>query len=79
MPHRQNSSTNWYPQQTDRIGCVMVSVLSSSVVDSGFDPRSIAICCFSDKHAALRKKSKDWFPRNWDNVSTNCCFSEQAL
>ena len=29
----------------------------------------ISICCFSAKHAALRRKSKDWFVRNPDNVS----------
>ncbi len=50
----------------NRIGGVMVSVLASSVIDRGFDPWSgqtkdykINICCFSDKHAALRSKSKD--------------------
>jgi hypothetical protein len=34
----------------------MVSVLASSVVDHGLEPRSdkIGICCFSAKHAALR-------------------------
>ena len=44
----------------------MVSVLSSSVVDHGFEPRScqtkeykIGICCFSTKHAALRIKEKE--------------------
>ena len=54
----------------------MVSVLASSVVDRGFDPRSgqtkdykIGICCFSAKHAALRIKSKDWLDQNKDNVS----------
>ena len=26
------------------------------------------ICCFSAKHAALRRKSKDWLTRNQDNV-----------
>ena len=53
----------------------MVSVLASSVVDCGFDPRSgqtkdfkIGICCFSAKHAALRRKSKDWLARNQNNV-----------
>ena len=30
---------------------------------------NIGICCFSTKNAALRKKSKDWFARNQDNVS----------
>ena len=54
----------------------MVSVLASSTVDRGFEPRSggtkvykISICCFSAKHAALRRKSKDWLARNQDNVS----------
>ena len=42
----------------------MVNVLSSSVVDRGFEPSSgktkdykIGICCFSAKHTALRSKS----------------------
>jgi hypothetical protein len=54
----------------------MVSVLTSSVVDCGFEPRSgqtkdykIGICCFSDKHAAFRRKSKDWLARNQDNMA----------
>ena len=29
----------------------------------------IGICCFSAKHAALRRKRKDWLARNQDNVS----------
>ena len=29
----------------------------------------IGIYCFSVKHAALRRKSKDWVARNQDNVS----------
>jgi hypothetical protein len=29
----------------------------------------IDVCCFSAKYAALRRKSKDWFVRNQDNVS----------
>ena len=60
----------------NRFGGVMVSVLSSSLVDRGFDPRSgqtndynIGICCFSAKHAALRSKGKDWLARNQNNVS----------
>ena len=58
------------------IGGLMVSVLTSSAVDPGFEPRSdqtkdykIDICCFSAKHASLRRKSKDWLARNQDNVS----------
>ena len=54
----------------------MVSVLASIAVNRGFEPRSgqikdyeIGICCFSAKHAALKKKSKDWLARNQDNVS----------
>ena len=54
----------------------MVSLLVSSVVDRGFEPRSgqtkdykIGICCFSTKHAELRRKSKDWLVRNQENVS----------
>jgi hypothetical protein len=56
----------------------MVSVLASSAVDRGFDPRSgqtkdykIGVCCFSSKRAALRRKSKDWLARNQDNVPEN--------
>ena len=54
----------------------MVIVLVPSAVDRGFESRSgktkdyeIGIRCFSVKHAALRRKSKDWFARNQDNVS----------
>ena len=54
----------------------MVSILTSSEVDRGFKPWSgqtkdykIDICCFSAKHTALRRKSKDWFARNQNNVS----------
>ena len=71
----------------------MVSVLASSAVGRGFEPRlgqtkdyKIGICCFSSKHAAFRRKSKDWMARNqnnmseWSNMSTaDCCFSELAL
>ena len=44
----------------------MVSVVASSAVDRGFEPRSgqikdyeIGICCFSAKYAAFRRKNKD--------------------
>ena len=60
----------------NRISGVMVSMVASSAVDRGFEPRSgqakdyeIGICCFSAKHAALRRKSKDWLAQNQDNVS----------
>jgi len=29
----------------------------------------IGICCFSVKHAALKRKSKYWLARNEDNMS----------
>ena len=58
------------------ISGVMVSVFALSAVDRGFEARSgqtkdyeIGICCFSAKHAALRRKSKDSLARNQDNVS----------
>ena len=58
------------------IGGVMVSVLASSVIERGFETHSgqtkdykIGICCFSAKHAALRRKSKECLARNRDNVS----------
>jgi hypothetical protein len=48
------------------ISGVMVSVLDSNAVDHVFERQSgktkdyeIGICCFSTKHPALRRKSKD--------------------
>ena len=46
----------------------MNSGLASSAVDRGFEYKT-GICCFFTKHAALRKKSKDWLARNHNNVS----------
>jgi hypothetical protein len=64
----------------------MVSVLVSTVVDRGFEPRSgqtkdykIGICCFSAKHAALMRKSKDWLARNQNNVSEWSDISTRGL
>jgi hypothetical protein len=79
--------------QSNRIGGVMVSVLTSSAVDRGFEPRSgqtknykIGMCCFSAKHAALRRKSKTgWLgirimcPSGATFLSADCCFNELAL
>ena len=54
----------------------MVTVLASNTVGRGFESRTgqtkdykIGICCFSAKHAALRRKGKDGLVRNQDNVS----------
>ena len=54
----------------------MVSVPFPCAVDCEFESRSgqtrdykIGSCCFSAKHASLRRKSKDWLARNQDNMS----------
>ena len=54
----------------------MVNMLASSAVGRGVEPRSslikhyiIGVCYFSSKHAALRRKNKDWLARNQNNVS----------
>ena len=54
----------------------MVSVLASSALGRGFEPRSgqtkdyaIGICCVSAKYAVLRSISKEWLARNQNNVS----------
>ena len=72
----------------------MVSVLASIAVDRGFEPRlgqtkdfEIGICCFSAKHMAIRRKSKDCLARNQDIMRpsgttclpVDCYFSELAL
>ena len=64
----------------------MISVLASSAVAGGFEPRSghnkdlqIGICCFSAKHAALRRMSKDWLARNHINASEWCEMSTRGL
>jgi hypothetical protein len=50
-------------------------MLTLSVVDCGLEPRfgqtkdyEIGICCFTAKHAAIRRKNKDWLIQNQDNV-----------
>jgi hypothetical protein len=64
----------------------MVSVLTLSAVDRGFEPQSgqtkdfkIGIYCFSAKHAALRSKSKDWLAQNQNNVSEWSDMSTRGL
>ena len=60
----------------NRISGVIVIMLVSSVVDRGFESRSgetkaynIGICCFSDRHAALRRKSKNGLSK-WGDMPT---------
>jgi hypothetical protein len=62
--------------ELNQIGGVMISVLASSAVDHGFEPRSgqtkdyeFGICCFSAMHAALRRNSKEWLDRRQNEVS----------
>ena len=57
-------------------GLLGLRTIGPTPVDLGFEPRSgqtkdyeISICCFSAKHAALRRKSKDWLARNQAYVS----------
>ena len=64
----------------------MVNVLASSAVDRGFEPRwgqikdyKIGMCCFSAKHAPLRRKNKDWLARNQNNVSEWSDMSTRGL
>ena len=61
-------------KSSNRIGGEMVSVLASSGVDRGFEPRlgqtqDYGICCFSAEHVALRRRTKTGWTRNQDNVS----------
>jgi hypothetical protein len=67
---------SYYSIHHNRIGGVIISMLASSAVDRGFEPRSgqtkdyeIGICCFSAKQPVLRRKSKDWSAQNQNNVS----------
>ena len=61
-------------KKNHRIGGVMVSVLAGQTKDY-----TIVICCFSAKHAALRRKSKDWLARNQNNVSQWSDISTRGL
>jgi hypothetical protein len=70
----------------NRIGGIIVSMLTSSAVDRGFEPRSgqtkdyeIGICCFSAKHVALQRKSKDSLARKQNNVSKWSDMSTRGL
>ena len=51
-------------------------MLDSIAVYRGFEPQSgqtknckIGFCCFSAKHVAFRRKSKDWLTWNQNNLS----------
>ena len=62
----------WFRQK--RIRGVMVGMLALSTIDLGSSvghtkEYKIGIYCFSAKHAALRRKSKEWLAQNQNNVS----------
>ena len=78
-----NVSCNQY---WNRIGGVMVSMLSYIAVDRGFEPRwsqtndyKYGICCFSAKHTSLRIKNKVWLVRSQNNVSEYRDMSSRGL
>jgi hypothetical protein len=67
---------NFLELNSNHIINVMVSMLTSSAVDCGFESglgqikdNKIDICCFFTKGTAFRFKSKDWLVLNQDNVS----------
>ena len=54
----------------------MVSVLASSAVDRGFEPRwikpktmKLVFVASSLRKSAVKRKSKDWLSQNQENVS----------
>jgi len=58
---------------------IVTQLLALSAVARGFELWSsqtkyykIGICCFSAKHAALRRKSKEW----GTCLPADCCFSQ---
>ena len=64
----------------------MASVLTSNAVDREFEPRSvqtkdyeIGMCCFSAKHIAIKRKSKNWSALNQNNVSEWSDMSTRGL
>ena len=64
------------------IGDVIVIVLASSAVYRGFEHGSgqtkvyiIGICCYSVKHATLRRKNRDWFTRFHNSTWVSTIFS----
>ena len=44
-------------------------IINKKTLSGQIKDYKIGICSFSAKHAALRRKSKDWLARNQDNVS----------
>ena len=75
-----------FPIHPNRIGGIIIRVLASSAVDRGFENLSgqtkdykISICCFSAKHAELKRKNTVWLSRNQNNVSERGDMRTRAL
>ena len=51
------------------LACLGTTTALSSIMGVTLTAAIGGICCFSPKHAALRRKSKDWLNRNQNNVS----------
>jgi hypothetical protein len=60
------ASVMWCNGWRARLECGILRVRAQS---GQTNDNKIGICCFSVKKVALRSCSKDWLPRNWDNVS----------
>ena len=55
----------------------MVTVLASSTVDYGFEPRSGQIKDYKIVHAAQGLRTKDWLVWKWNNVlKLNLAYTE---
>ena len=64
--------------QFNCISGLIVNMLAWSVVDQTKDYK-ISIYSFSAKHAALRRKGKNWLARNQNNVSERSDMSTCGL
>ena len=84
------NESNKSPTFVNRISGTMVSVLVSSVVDIGYDPRSVQTkdykignCCFSAKFRVTTKTVRLGIrircPSGETCLPVYCCFSELAL
>jgi hypothetical protein len=80
------SNQKLYIKGQNYIGGAVVSVLASKVIgrelrEGHIKDYQISICCFSTKHAALRRKSQDWIMcvSGATCLPADCCFSELVL
>ena len=86
-PIRYLLSINPFIILFNRIGGLMVSVLASSAVDCGFEPKTIKLLCvaspLSTQHKGERAKT-GWLgirmcPSRATCLPTDCCFNKLAL